>query len=86
MGLRIEGATKGRDSIKAGIDILKRFKLHLIGVNLKKEFISYKWKTDKQTGAPMNEPVDFMNHLIDGIRYVALKKLNKNKRGIYDIR
>lgn len=86
MGLRIEGATKGRDSIKAGIDILKRFKLHLIGVNLKKEFISYKWKTDKQTGAPMNEPVDFMNHLIDGIRYVALKKLNKNKRGVYDIR
>lgn len=86
LGLRVEASVKGKDSIKAGIDILKRYKLHLIGANLKREFISYKWKQDKQTGNPLNEPVDFMNHLIDGIRYVALIKLNNKKRGVYDIR
>lgn len=83
LGIRIEPAQKGKDSIKAGIDVLKRYKLHLIGHNLVKEFKSYKWKTDRLTGKPVNEPVDFMNHLIDGIRYVALNKLKTNKRGKY---
>lgn len=83
LGLRIEPAEKGKDSVKSGIDVLKRYKLNLIGHNLVKEFKSYKWKTDRLTGKPVNEPVDFMNHLIDGIRYVALNKLKTNKRGKY---
>lgn len=83
MGLRVEPAEKGRDSVNTGIDILKRYKLHLYGSNLVKEFKSYKWKTDRLTGNPVNEPVDFMNHLIDGIRYVALNRLKTNKRGQY---
>lgn len=86
LGMKIEPSVKGKDSIKAGIDILKRYKLNLIGVNLVKEFKSYKWKVDRKTNQPINEPVDFLNHLIDGIRYVALNKLNNKKRGIYDIR
>jgi phage terminase large subunit len=86
LGMRIEGAVKGKDSIKAGIDILKRYKLNLIGTNLVKEFKAYKWKVDRKTNQPINEPVDFLNHLIDGIRYVALNKLNNKKRGVYDIR
>jgi phage terminase large subunit len=85
LGMRIEPSIKGKDSIKAGIDILKRYKLNLIGVNLTKEFKSYKWKTDRKTNQPINEPVDFLNHLIDGIRYVALNKLNNKKRGVYNI-
>lgn len=85
LGLKVEASTKGKDSVKAGIDILKRYKLNLIGVNLKREFMSYKWKEDRQTGLPLNEPVDFMNHLIDGIRYVALNKLKTNKRGSYNM-
>ena len=83
LGMRIEPSIKGKDSIKAGIDILKRYKLNLIGVNLVKEFKSYKWKTDRKTNQPINEPVDYLNHLIDGIRYVALNKLNNKKRGVY---
>ena len=86
LGMRIEGAVKGKDSIKAGIDILKRYKLNLIRTNLVKEFKAYKWKVDRKTNQPINEPVDFLNHLIDGIRYVALNKLNNKKRGVYDIR
>jgi len=85
MGLRIEPAVKGKDSVNDGIDILKRYKIHLIGHNLVKEFKSYKWKTDRLTGKPVNEPVDFMNHLIDGIRYVALAKLKVGKTGKYTL-
>lgn len=80
MGLKVEGATKGADSINASIDILKRFNLHLIGHNLVKEFKSYKWRVDRKTNEPMNEPVDFMNHLIDALRYVALVKLKEKSR------
>lgn len=85
MGLKVEASIKGKDSVNTGIDILKRYKLNLIGVNLRREFMAYKWKEDKQTGLPLNEPVDFMNHLIDGIRYVALNKLKTNKRGVYHL-
>jgi len=83
MGMRVEPALKGKDSVNTGIDILKRYRLNLIGSNLVKEFKSYKWKTDRLTNKPINEPVDFMNHLIDGIRYVALNKLKTNSRGKY---
>ena len=83
-GIKIEPSRKGRDSIKAGIDILKQYKIHLIGSNLVKEFKSYKWKQDRLTGKPINEPVDFLNHHIDGVRYVALNKLNNKKRGVYN--
>jgi len=85
LGMKIEPSVKGKDSIKAGIDILKRYKLNLIGTNLVKEFKSYKWKVDRKTNQPVNEPVDFLNHLIDGIRYVALNKLNNKKTGKYTI-
>jgi phage terminase large subunit len=77
MGLKVEPAMKGKDSITASIDILKRFNIYLIGENLTKEFKSYKWKTDRKTNNPTNEPVDFMNHLIDALRYVALNKLKE---------
>lgn len=85
MGLSIRPSLKGKDSIKTGIDILKRYKLNLIGANLVKEFKSYKWKTDRKTNEPINEPVDFLNHHIDGIRYVALLKLRGKGRGKYNV-
>lgn len=85
-GLSIEGARKGKDSVNAGIDILKQYKLVLIGHNLIREAKSYKWKVDRLTGKPINTPIDAFNHHLDGVRYVALNKLNNRKRGVYDIR
>ena len=85
-GLSIEGARKGKDSVNAGIDILKQYKLVLIGKNIVKEAKSYKWKVDRLTGKPINTPIDVFNHHLDGVRYVALNKLNNKKRGVYDIR
>jgi phage terminase large subunit len=82
----IHPAEKGKDSIKNSIDILKRYKLNITSKssNLLKEIKTYKWSTDK-SGNSINEPVDYNNHLIDALRYVALNKLNKNNGGIYAI-
>lgn len=80
MGLKVEPAMKGKDSVNQSIDILKRFNLFLIGENLVKEFKSYKWMVDRKTNNPTNEPVDFMNHAIDALRYVALNKLKEKSK------
>lgn len=75
-GFNVFGAKKGPDSIINSIDTLKPLKINITqrSVNTSKEFGTYKWKVDKN-GKSINEPVDFNNHSIDGIRYVALNKL-----------
>lgn len=79
-GHKIEGAEKGPDSIKSSIDTLQQFEIYITkrSTNVIKEFRSYRWKVDK-AGKSLNEPVDFSNHAIDSIRYVALNKINKPK-------
>lgn len=86
-GYNIKGATKGPDSVRLGINILKRYKLNITtrSTGLRKEIKRYKWKTDK-SGKTLNEPIDFMNHSIDWLRYVALMRLGHNvASGSYDI-
>jgi len=80
-GLRIEPAQKGKDSVRTGIDILKRYRMNVTkqSHNLRKELLSYSWKKSKN-GDYLNEPVDFLNHALDGIRYTALNKLGSNFR------
>ena len=82
----IHPAQKGKDSISNSIDILKRYKLNITSksANLLKEIKTYKWATDK-AGNSINEPVDYNNHTIDAIRYIALNKLNKSNEGVYGI-
>ena len=85
MGIRIEGANKHlksknhKGSITTGIDILKRYKFHVVGSNIAKELKAYKWREDK-TGSLVSEPVDFMNHALDAVRYVALNRLMKRSK------
>ncbi len=81
LGWRISGAKKGPDSVNHSIDILKRFKINITrqSINLRNELGRYKWRTDR-AGKTLNEPTDTWNHLIDPLRYVALNKLNENKR------
>lgn len=80
----IHGAEKGKDSIVNSIDILKRFKLNITSnsSNFLKELKTYKWATDK-AGNSINTPVDYNNHAIDALRYVALNKLSNNNNGKY---
>ena len=87
LGINAKPATKGRDSIQNGIDILKRHKIYLTNdsINLIKEFKNYKWQVDKN-GNTLKIPVDRFNHLLDGLRYVALIHLKENNKGWYVIR
>ena len=50
--------------------------------NLKKELNNYKWKQNRD-GRLENEPVDFLNHSIDAVRYVCLNALNNVSEGKY---
>lgn len=77
-GIRgIEPAEKGPDSIRNGIDIVNRYRLHITedSLNLIFEARNYKYKENKITGEITNEPVDKWNHALDALRYVALNKL-----------
>jgi phage terminase large subunit len=72
---------KGMDSILAGLDIMKRYKVFITkrSVNLIREFKNYKWKED-QAGKATNEPIDKFNHGIDAVRYVCLAKVMVNRK------
>lgn len=85
-GFNIKPASKGPDSIKNGIDVLLRYKLFITqdSTNIIKELRSYKWDTDKD-GKAINKPIDYMNHSIDALRYVALNKLANLNSGRYTI-
>lgn len=71
-GINIIGAAKGPDSIINGIDLLKRFKVHITSssLNIIKEQRNYKWITDNE-GKSTNKPIDSYNHTIDAIRYIS---------------
>lgn len=86
MSFNIKPAMKGPDSIKNGIDILKRYKLNVTkeSTNLIQEFRRYKWVTNKE-GQKLNKPIEQWNHALDAVRYVALNKLKENKVGKYAI-
>jgi phage terminase large subunit len=86
LGFNIHPATKGADSIRNSIDILKRHPLLVTreSTNLIKELRNYTWDTDK-TGASLGVPIDRYNHAIDAVRYVALNKLSANAGGRYVI-
>lgn len=85
MGFNVKPAKKGPDSVRIGIDMMRRYRIHLreADVNAQKEFRNYKWMTDKN-GKVLNQPVDAFNHIVDATRYICLNKLIK-KTGVYVI-
>ena len=87
MGWNIQPSLKGRDSINAGIDLLKRFKIHITSdsTNAIQEFRNYKWQEDK-SGKLTNTPIDKNNHIIDAVRYATYSILSKPNFGKYAIR
>tara|TARA_A100001391_G_C5070818_1_gene278225 strand:+ start:1142 stop:2299 length:1158 start_codon:yes stop_codon:yes gene_type:complete len=87
MGWSIRPSLKGRDSVNAGIDLLKRFKIHIHkdSTNAIQEFRNYKWKEDR-SGKLTNTPEDNNNHLCDAVRYATYSILSKPNFGKYAIR
>ena len=87
MGLNTRPTIKGRDSVNAGIDLLKRYKLHITtdSSNMIQEFRNYKWVEDKG-GKLTNVPRDANNHTIDSLRYATYNMLSKPNYGKYAVR
>ena len=79
LGMKIQGAIKGVDSIMFGIQKMQEvsFSVTSNSLNLIKELRSYTWATDRE-GNKLNKPIDNFNHAIDGIRYFFNSK-PKNK-------
>jgi phage terminase large subunit len=87
MGWNVKPTAKGADSVMAGIDVLKRHKLHIVkgSPNLTKELQNYKWQEDKN-GNLLNRPIDAFNHLVDAMRYATFNRLSRPNYGRYAIR
>ena len=87
MGWNVKPTAKGKDSIMAGIDILKRHKLVVTSdsPNVIKELQNYKWQEDKN-GNLLNRPIDNYNHAIDAIRYATFNRLSRPNYGRYAVR
>jgi len=86
MGHNIFASIKGRDSVNAGIDLLKRYRINILSTSLNtiSEFRNYKWKEDK-AGFLTNTPEDKHNHVIDSARYAAYSILSSPNFGRYTI-
>jgi phage terminase large subunit len=80
-GFNVVATFKGKDSILAGLDIMKRYNIHITkgSLNLIREFENYKWKED-QAGKATNDAIDKFNHGIDAVRYVCLAKVMVNRK------
>ena len=70
LGMKIQGAIKGPDSINFGIQKMQEvdFSVTARSLNLIKELRTYSWATDRE-GKELNKPIDNHNHIIDSIRY-----------------
>lgn len=79
-GLTVKGASKGKDSILFGIDILQDQEILITkrSQNVIREFETYTWMKNKN-GDSLNVPVDTNNHAIDALRYFAMETLSKSK-------
>jgi phage terminase large subunit len=75
----IEPADKGPGSVKAGIDLMKEFKIAITArsENLKKEFDNYEWAKERQSEQPTGQPIDKYNHGIDSARYWVIATVSR---------
>ena len=84
-GLWVTASPKGADSIIVGLDILKRYQIHVTrkSIGILSNLRAYKWDKDRD-GNMTNKPEDKNNHGIDAVRYVALAKMPQHRevRGV----
>ena len=85
-GFNVWKSEKGKGSVLAGIDLIKRFPIcvHRNSMNMQMELQQYAWKKHA-SGTVLGEPEDKYNHLIDATRYWAMDELSgwqPNSRGL----
>jgi len=80
LGLRVNAAAKGKDSIQNGIQWIQDLEIiiHPRCVNFLTEISNYTWDKDK-FGNKLNVPIDDFNHLMDAMRYALEKYITKSK-------
>jgi phage terminase large subunit len=87
-GYNIKPVTKGKDSIKFGINTLLNYKIHLEkgSQNLINEMYGYQWSQDKN-GYVTDVPEGGLDHLLDAARYAGMMRLTKKaeNKGKYTI-
>jgi phage terminase, large subunit, PBSX family len=80
-GYKVEGARKGKDSIKTGLDYLKRFKAIHVDPhktpNLARELAEYKY-AESRDGIVSDLPVPKNDHAIDALRYATEPLWNRH--------
>jgi len=71
-GIPVIAAKKGRDSVKAGIDLVQdqRIRVTKRSVNVIKEYRNYMWEVDRD-GKVLNVPEHPYSHSMDAIRYAV---------------
>ena len=84
-GYSIRPSVKGPDSVRRGIDAVKKYKLCVTkrSTNLIKELRNYQWRK-LQNGDWDSKPIDSFNHCIDPLRYVVADRDNAPS-GDFDI-
>lgn len=75
VGYRCIPCDKGAGSVIKGIDYVSQHQISYSGANLKREYLSYKWRVRKG-GEQLDEPEDANNHAMDALRY-AIADLHK---------
>lgn len=70
-GCKTIPCVKGKGSVKAGIQQVKQFKLHVTkrSADILDEADNYSYVKDEMTDTFTNEPIDSFNHAWDAIRY-----------------
>jgi len=70
LGFDIEGATKGPDSVRVGLDWLLSKTVYVTdrSINVWNEQANYTWRTNL-SGQVQPKPIDDFNHAMDAVRY-----------------
>lgn len=76
-GYNVYPAIKGKDSVKAGIDMIKSRKLYITkdSPNGIKELQTYSWKVKDER--VLDEPVKLRDHFVDSVRYAVFTHLKE---------
>ena len=77
----IQAATKGPDSVKAGIDLMRNFRICVTSrsKNIKTELDNYEWEVDRHSERPTGRPIDAFNHAIDAARYWVMDTVQERQ-------
>ncbi|HLD89468.1 MAG TPA: PBSX family phage terminase large subunit [Patescibacteria group bacterium] len=80
-GYNVVPTVKSPDSIRHGIDLLRRRRIHVWmgSQNVQIEIENYTWDRNRATGVWLPDPIDKFNHAMDAARYWALAELRPQR-------